>query len=29
MTHGTGDELEEYRGYLQVLAELHLDLNQA
>ena len=25
MTHGRGDELEEYRGYLQVLAELHLD----
>lgn len=25
MTHDKGDVLEEFRGYLQVLAELHLD----
>ncbi len=25
MTHHPGDVLEEFRGYLQVLAELHLD----
>ena len=25
MTNDTGDDLEPFRGYLQVLAELHLD----